>query len=266
MLSPESSIAFYIANYPVKYYSLIMLVAMLLGTFLSYSIAKTYYKDISLNEFLDMLPITIICGILGARIYYVLMDWAYYSNHLIEIFEIYKGGLSIHGAILGGFLGGFCYIKKHKLNLWKYADIFAYGLLLGQIIGRFGNYFNIEAFGKPCHYSNLICLYIPEKYRPIQYLNNDFFHPTFLYEAFFNLIILLILFFVIRKLTKNTDGVIFISYLGLYSLGRFFIEGLRVDSVLNIGSIHIAQIVSFVLVIFSLIMFFDKIKSNKIKP
>lgn len=262
MLSAESSVAFHILNYPIKYYSLCMFFAISMGSILSFFIAKKYYKEISLEVFLDMLPIIILSGILGARLYYVLMDWAFYSKHLIEIFLIYKGGLSIHGAILGGFIGGYCYIKKHKLNLWKYADVFTYGLLLGQTIGRFGNYFNTEAFGKPCYYSDFICLNIPEKYRPIEYLNIEFFHPTFLYEAIFNIIILLILFFVIKKAVQNYDGIVFFSYLGLYSIGRFFIEAIRVDSVLNIGNMHIAQIISLILILFSISMIF-KLKSNK---
>lgn len=253
MLSPESSIAFYVFNYPIRYYSLIMFLAISVGSVLSYVVAKMHKKADS-DVLLDMLPFVILCGVLGARVYYVLLDWAYYSTHVADIFALYKGGLSIHGAIIGGFLGGFYYIKRHNLNLWIYADIFAYGLLLGQAIGRFGNYFNIEAFGKPCYFSSIICLQIPEEYRPIEYQNIEFFHPTFLYEAILNIIILLFLFFIVRKLAKNKSGIVFFSYLGLYSISRFFIESLRLDSVLNIGAFHVAQIVSVFIIILSFVM------------
>lgn len=265
MLSPESNIAFYVGTFGVRYYSLIMFVAILAGSFLSCIIAKKYYPNVSIDKFLDILPIIILSAILGARIYYVFMDWTYYSTHLIEILAIQKGGLSIHGALIGGFLSGYLCIKKYKLDLWQYADIFAYGLLLGQIIGRIGNYFNIEAFGKPCFYSDNLCLYIPEIYRPLAHFQVKYFHPTFLYEMLWNILVLLVLFFIIRKLTKNIDGIIFFSYLILYSIGRFFIEGIRLDSVLNFYGIHIAQIVSIFIIILSIFMICylkNKIKSE----
>ena len=213
---------------------------------------------------MDILPLVIISAIIGARLYYVIMDWTYYSKNLFDIIAIQKGGLSIHGAIIGGFISGSIYVKKHKLNLWAYSDVFAYGLLLGQAIGRFGNYFNIEAFGKPCYFSNLICLQIPQTHRPYEFLHNEYFHPTFLYEAIWNILVLLILFFIIKKAAKNTDGIIFFSYLILYSIGRFFIECLRLDSVLSINGIHIAQIVCILTIFLSILMIYLLIKRKKL--
>ena len=260
MLSPET--AFFIGNFGVKFYSIAMFFAIFFGTLLSCLIAKKYYKDVKIEHILDMLPIVIISAIIGARIYYVTLDWNYYSKSIFEIFALWHGGISIHGALIGGFLGGLYYIKKHKLNLWKYADVFAYGLLLGQSIGRIGNFFNIEAFGKPCNFSDVICLYIPINKRPTEFLNFDYFHPTFLYESLWNIFVLLILFFVIRK-NKTPDGAIFFSYLILYSLGRLFIEQIRLDSVLNIGTIPIAQIVCILTIIISTAMLLILKKSLK---
>lgn len=254
MLSPESAVALNIGNFPLKFYSITMFLAILSGSILSCFIAKKYYKEINIEKFLDMLPIVVISAILGARLYYVILDWGYYSNNLTEIFAIWNGGLSIHGGIIGGFLSGYLYIKKHSLNLWKYADIFTYGLVLGQIIGRLGNFFNIEAFGKPCSFSEILCLYVPLEKRPVGYTHFEFFHPTFLYEMTWNTFVLLVLFFGIRKFTKNIDGLIFFSYLILYSLGRFFIEGLRLDSILTFGNFHIAQLVCVLIILLSVFM------------
>ena len=256
MLSPQSSIAYNIGEFSIRYYSVAMFFAILSGTVLSCIIARKYYKDVLVSNILDILPNVIIGAILGARLYYVLMDFSFYFNYPLEIFAIYKGGLSIHGGILGGFIMGTMYSKKHNLNLWKYADVFSYGIILGQIVGRIGNYFNIEAYGKPCSFSNLICLNIPARYRPLEFLNTEYFHPTFLYEMIWNIFVLLILFFIIRKLAKKYNGIVFFSYLILYSIGRFFIEMIRIDSVLNICGIHIAQIVSLLIILISILMIF----------
>lgn len=262
MLSPESNVAFYIGNFAIKYYSVIMFCAIFAGSVLSCIMAKKYYKTVSVEKFLDVLPVVILSAILGARLYYVLLDLDYYSQHLIEILAIQKGGISIHGALLGGFTGGFLWIKKHHLPLWTYADVFAYGVCLGQIIGRLGNYFNIEAFGRPCYFSKNLCLYIPEYKRPFEFFNVEYFHPTFLYESIWNIFVLLLLIFIVRKLAKNIEGIVFFSYLILYSIGRFFIEGVRLDSVLSVGTIHIAQLVSLVFIVFSFIMIYRFKKQN----
>ncbi len=251
MISPVSSTAFSIGSFPVKFYSLTMFAAIFCGAAFTCFISRKYYKNVDTEKILDILPLIVISAILGARIYYVILDWNYFSSHLGQIFMIWNGGLSIHGALIGGFLAGLWCVKKYKLDLWIYADVFSYGLLLGQAIGRFGNYFNTEAFGKPCFYSQAFCLYVPVLKRPLDYLHFDYFHPAFLYEAIWNLFALLILIFVVRKLAKNTQGVVFFSYLILYSLGRLFVENIRLDSVLNIGKFHVAELVSFFIILFS---------------
>ena len=266
MISPDSAIAFNIkvfgGDFGVRFYSLTMFLAIILGTALSCFIAKKYYKEVNTEKILDMLPVLVICALICARAYYVLLDWSFYSAHPNEILAVYHGGLSIHGAILGGFLGAFFYLKKYTLPIWKYADVCTYGLILGQAIGRLGNYFNTEAFGAPCSWSEKFCLFVPEPKRPLEFLDVEFFHPTFLYEMIWNIFVLLILFFVVRKFAKNYDGVVFFSYLILYSLGRLFIEHLRTDSVLNVGTFHIAEIVSVILILLGLVMICLKIKKN----
>lgn len=239
-----------------------MLMAMLCGGALSCVIAKKYYKNVSVDRIFDILPVIIICAVLGARLYYVALDWGYYSSHLREILAFQNGGLSIHGALLGGFLGGLYCVKKYSLCLWDYADIFSYGLILGQAIGRVGNYFNIEAFGKPCGFSELICLYVPQYKRPEGFFDVAFYHPAFLYEALWNIFTLIFLFFVVRKFSKNVSGVVFFSYLTLYSLGRLLIEHIRLDSVLNIGQWHVAEVVSAFVIVLSVTMIFLRFKKG----
>ena len=228
-----------------------MAISLFVGIFTARLITKKFYPEIKPDAIYDIAPTLIICAILGARIYYCILCWDYYSQNLIEIPELWHGGLSIHGAILGGLIGGTIYALKHKLPILKLCDIFAYGLILGQALGRWGNFFNSEAFGRPTE--NFLKLYIPLAKRPIDYMQYSYFHPTFLYESILNILVFLILFFVVRKLTKGTDGIIFFSYLLLYSIVRILIEQLRIDSVLNVCGIPIAQIVSALIIIISTI-------------
>lgn len=262
MQSPPSSVLVSINGFSIHYYGLIMFCAIAAGILVMRFVAKKYYKDISTEILLDMLPAVILCAILGARLYYVAMDWQYFSRHIGEIFALWHGGISIHGAILGGILSGFVYTKIKKINFLKYADVFAYGLTIGQAIGRFGNYFNCEAFGKPCSIP-FIKLFIPLPYRPYGYESYEYFHPAFLYESLWDIAVFLILFSVIRKITGIKDGVIFFSYLILYSIGRIAIEACRLDSVRNIAGIEIAHIASAVLILAGITGLFFVYKKRK---
>lgn len=250
MQSPPSSVALSIGSYDLHYYGIIMFAAIIVALFVIRTITKKYYKDIDTEIIIDILPVVILCSILGARIYYVLMDFSYFSRHLNEIFAIWNGGMSIHGGILGGIVSGIAMARIKKISFLKYADVFAYGIVIGQAIGRFGNWFNCEAFGRPCTIP-FIKLFIPPAYRPAGYEDIEYFHPAFLYESLWDIFVFLILFFVIRKITGIKDGTIFFSYLILYSTGRMFIEWCRLDSVLNIAGIPVAQIVSVVVLLIS---------------
>lgn len=252
MQSPPSSVLLNINGFSIHYYGLIMFLAIVTALCVMQYIAKRFYRDIDTEILLDILPIIILCSIFGARLYYVLMDFNYFIKNPFEILAVWHGGMSIHGGIIGGILSGLIIAKIKKLNFLKYADIFAYGLILGQAIGRFGNYFNCEAFGKPCSIPYLK-LFIPEQHRPFGYENYEYFHPTFLYESIWNIIVFTILFFAIRKIPNIKDGTIFFSYLILYSIGRIFIETCRLDSVLNIFGLEIAHIVSALIIIIATI-------------
>ena len=259
-----------------------MAASLTISVLIASLITKKFYPKLNSEIIWDISPHIIIGGIIGARAYYCLLGFQYFANHPFETIQLWHGGLSIHGAIIGGLIAGVTYAKKHKLPILKLCDIFTYGLVVGQAIGRWGNFFNSEAFGRPTE--NFLKLYIPIYKRPLEYMQFDYFHPTFLYESILDVCIFLILFFVIRKIIQKTnlnaitrqldeqetedsaqssqltvhssDGIIFFSYLILYSIVRIAIEHIRIDSVLNIYGIPIAQIVSLLIIIVSIISIF----------
>lgn len=261
LVSP-TEIAFNLFGLPIYCYGICMAIAALVGFYVSYFIAKKYYKDvIDADVLFNLVSVVIIAGIICARLYYCIINHAYYTEHFTDILNIRQGGLSIHGGILGGFLAGVIYCKHFKLPIFKMADIIAYGLVLAQAIGRWGNFFNSEAYGLPTN--GFIKVFIPEASRVAGYETFQYFHPTFLYESILNILIFLILFFVIRKLKFKFDGLIFAYYLILYSIVRFYIEGLRLDNIVSIAHLHIAQVVSLIIIVCASL--FIVIKSMKLK-
>lgn len=251
MFASPGEIAFSIGPVPVYYYGIIMALSLFVGLVTVRFIVKKFYPEINPDVIYDISPSIIIGAILSARIYYCILSYGYYSKHLIEIPQIWHGGISMHGAIIGGLICGIIYAKKHKLPILKLCDIFSYGLVLGQALGRWGNFFNSEAFGRPTE--NFLKLYIPIYKRPLEYMQYDYFHPTFLYESILDVCIFLILFFIVRKLTKGKDGAVFFIYLILYSVVRIIVEQIRIDSVLNVWGIPIAQIVSGIIILISIV-------------
>lgn len=240
-----------IGTIPVYYYGIFMALSLTLGVFTASFVTKKFYPSIDPDVIYDISPHIIIAAILGARIYYCILSYPYYIENPLEIIQVWHGGISIHGGIIGGLIGGIIYAKRHKLPILKLCDIFSYGLVLGQALGRWGNFFNSEAFGRPTN--NFLKLYIPIYKRPLEYMQYSYFHPTFLYESILDVCIFLILFFVIRKLCKNIDGIVFFSYLILYSIARIIVEQVRIDSVLDIFGIPIAQIASVLIILISII-------------
>ena len=240
-----------IGRLEIRWYSVLIIT----GIFLSYYIARRRAEKEGVNpEHLDeVLVYGIIAGVIGARIYYVAFRWDYYSKNCSEIFKIWHGGLAIHGAIIAAILTGFLYTRLKKnvsFTFLQGLDIFTGVLPLGQAIGRWGNFFNYEAFGVP---TNLPWkMFVPEKFRPMKFRNQDFFHPTFLYESLWDLFVFYALTVYYRKYRKRF-GEVTALYLILYSIGRFFIEGLRVDS-LMLGNYRIAKIISLVFIAIGIIL------------
>lgn len=229
----------------IRWYGLLIATAVLIGISLSQYLAKRRHVNPDLLG--DLVIWLVIGAIPAARLYYVLFEWSEYAKNPGKIIAIWEGGIAIHGAILGGTIATLIFARINKISFWQLADLVAPSLILGQAIGRWGNFFNSEAFGRP---TNLPWkLFIPLERRPLGYENFDYFHPTFLYESVWNLIVfglLLTLFFrSLQGKPRLKTGTIFLIYLVTYSLGRFWIEGLRTDS-LMFGPIRMAQVVSLV--------------------
>lgn len=261
MFVSPGQVAFQVGSVTIFWYGLCMACAILLGIFTSVKIAAKFYPKANIEAFYDLMFYVLIGGIIGARLYFVAFDWSYFGSHFADIPKLWTGGLSIHGAILGGFLVGLFYVKKQKLNLWMYADITAFGLCVGQIVGRLGNFFNSEAFGAP---TNLPWkLYIPLFNRPEGYEHFEYFHPTFLYEMVANAFIVLLLFSILKNRPQREYGMVFFLYLILYSIARILIECIRIDSVFNLAGVPIAIWMSGALVFAGLVGLFAILRKKK---
>lgn len=241
-------------------------ITMLLGVVLGGSITYLELKRLKLDKeyFFNMLFYVIIFGFLGARLYYVLFNLDYYLANPMEILAIWNGGLAIHGGIIGGVITIFAYGKKHKKKLneiIKYIDICTFGVILGQIIGRWGNFFNSEAHGPATTRLFLEKINIPEFIINGMYIDGVYYHPTFLYESVFNLLGLIILL-IVRKKSNLKTGMLLSIYLIWYSIVRFFIESLRTDS-LMLGSLKMAQVTSIILIIIGIIIFIVSLKKGE---
>jgi phosphatidylglycerol---prolipoprotein diacylglyceryl transferase len=229
----------------IRWYGLLIASAVLIGVTLSQYLAKRRHVN---PELLSDLSIWLVIGAIPvARIYYVLFQWSEYAQHAERIIAIWQGGIAIHGAIIGGVVAALIFAKLRQISFWQLADLVAPSLILGQAIGRWGNFFNSEAFGAP---TNLPWkLFIPPEHRPSDFADVAYFHPTFLYESVWNLMVfglLMALFFrALQGKPSLKPGTLFLVYLPAYSLGRLWIEGLRTDS-LMLGPLRIAQVVSLI--------------------
>lgn len=249
----------------VRWYGLLIASAVLLGVTLSQYLARK--RKVNPETIGDLAIWLVIGAIPAARLYYVLFEWETYAQQPEQIIAIWRGGIAIHGAILGGLLAALIFCRMQKFSFWQMADLVAPSLALGQAIGRWGNFFNSEAFGDP---TNLPWkLYIPPQNRPPAYMNYEYFHPTFLYESLWNLMvfgILLTLFFRdLKGRPKLKAGTLFLVYLVVYSCGRIWIEGLRTDS-LMFGPLKMAQIVSLIAIASGAIGLFVLYKLNRPLP
>ena len=226
----------------IRWYGVLIASAMALGLWLAAREATR--RGESPDELLKAAELALICGLVGARLYYVLFNLDYYQTQpWWRTFAVWEGGLAIHGGLIAGMLAGGAYAWIRGLPILTYLDIVAPSLVLGQAIGRWGNFFNEEAFGGPTELPWK--LFISEPRRPPAFVDHQFFHPTFLYESLWNVGTFLVLYLLLRRRLERAPGSLFLAYVGLYSLGRFWVEGLRTDS-LMLGSLRVAQLVSVV--------------------
>lgn len=239
-------ICFRIFGFPVYNYGITMALACFVGVYISYLMFKKYNSDKDYEIIWDFAVWILLFGIIGARLYYCFLNYEYYAHFPLQIMNIRQGGLSVHGGIIGGVLAIMVGARKYKLPLLNLLDSFACGTCLAQAVGRWGNFFNSEAFGYP---TNLPWkLYIPIEHRPSQYIDYEFFHPTFLYEGILDVLLFAVLYFCMKKFAKLRSGATFGFYLILYSVIRLFVESFRVDSALDVLGVPIAKIVSVILI------------------
>ncbi|APB33031.1 Prolipoprotein diacylglyceryl transferase [Gloeomargarita lithophora Alchichica-D10] len=224
----------------LRWYGLLIGSAVLLGLNLSQFLAKK--RQLDPNLIADLSLALVIFALVGARLYYVVFQWSYYRQNPLEIVALWHGGLAIHGAILAGLATTWFYARQQKVSLWQLTDLLAPSLALGQMIGRWGNFFNSEAFGVPTDLPWK--LYIPYEHRPPELRQFEYFHPTFLYESLWNLLVLILLLNLFFRYPRLRPGTLTLVYFVAYSVGRLVIEGLRTDS-LMLGWLRIAQVVSF---------------------
>ncbi|MEW5819644.1 MAG: prolipoprotein diacylglyceryl transferase [Cyanobacteriota bacterium] len=253
------AVAFELGPFTIHWYGILIAIAFIVALLICCHVAKE--KNENPDNFTDLATYVLIFAIIGARLYYVIFNFSDYENDIISIFKIWQGGLAIHGGIIGGLIAGFVFTKVKKLSFPKYCDITCLGLIIGQAIGRWGNFFNSEAFGTPADLPWK--LYIPPDKRPAEFLYDSYFHPTFLYESLWNFIVFFILYFALRKPLNKYNGALFFCYMGLYSLGRFFIEGLRTDSLMVFNLFRTAQVISILFIVISAISLFFILRKNK---
>ncbi len=237
-------IAFEVFGIAVRWYGILISSGMIIGTILALREAKRLGLDE--NLIIDFILVMIPSAIIGARLYYVIFDWSQYNGDVMRMINIREGGLAIHGGVIGGVIAGIIYTRVKKIDFWQLADIIAPSLILGQSIGRWGNFINQEAHGGPTDLPWGIMV------------DGVKVHPTFLYESIWNFAIFIFLMSYRKK--KKFDGELFYIYLVLYSVGRFFIEGMRTDS-LMMGPLRVAQVLSLTLIlIFGFLLFRNRRK------
>lgn len=272
-LNPGKS--FTVFGIEIAYYGVIIALGMLAGALVAYREAKKTGQKV--DDYIDFTLYTLIAAIIGARIYYVIFEWDYYSAHPLEIFNLRAGGLAIYGGVLASVLTLFIFTKVKKLKFWLMADTAVQGLIIGQIIGRWGNFFNREAFGG--YTDSLFAMQLPvseakgitqeliEHLVTVDGVSYVQVHPTFLYEGTWNL--LLFIGICLYKRHKKFDGEIFAIYLMGYGVGRFIIEGLRTDQLVikALGGMAASQVLSIILIVLAAaFVIYNRVQLKKRTP
>ncbi|CXH58559.1 prolipoprotein diacylglyceryl transferase [Staphylococcus aureus] len=251
-------VAFNLGPLSVRWYGIIIAVGILLGYFVAQRalVKAGLHKD----TLVDIIFYSALFGFIAARIYFVIFQWPYYAENPSEIIKIWHGGIAIHGGLIGGFIAGVIVCKVKNSNPFQIGDIVAPSIILAQGIGRWGNFMNHEAHGGPVSRAFLEQLHLPNFIIENMYINGQYYHPTFLYESIWDVAGFIILVN-IRKHLKL--GETFFLYLTWYSIGRFFIEGLRTDSLMLTSNIRVAQLVSILLILISIsLIVYRRIKYN----
>jgi len=232
----------------IRFYGLMYVIAILVGTYLIKKEVRRKGIGLTDDDVMNFILGTVLAGIIGARLYYVVFNLDYYLANPKEIPAVWHGGLAFHGGLIGGLMFAYVYLKRHDIKFWQMADIVAPSIILGQAFGRFGNFMNGDAHGRPTTLPWGI-VFPSESIAGAEFPNTPL-HPVMLYEMAINLSIFFFLWFVLRK-REYKNGFIFAAYIALYSFGRFIVESFRADS-LMMGPLRAAQVVSLTIAIVAL--------------
>jgi len=239
MIASPGAIAFTIGPITVRWYGILMASAIAIGLWIAHRQAEK--EHLPADDLVRVAQWAIVAGLVGARAYEVAFNWDYYGRYPAKILAVWEGGLAIHGGLIVGFLVGVALAVRWRVPVLRGLDVAAPSVVLGQAIGRWGNFFNEEAYGRPTDLPWK--LYISPGHRPAEYPGDSYFHPTFLYESLWDLAVFAVLVLWLRPRYRGRPGAIFFWYIGLYSVGRFAIEGLRMDS-FWVAGFRVAQVAS----------------------
>ncbi|MGH7299697.1 MAG: prolipoprotein diacylglyceryl transferase [Candidatus Rokuibacteriota bacterium] len=239
MFASPGAIALELGPLQIRWYGILMATAILVGFWLVHR--RAVQEGLPADDILRAGQWGVVAGLVGARLYEVVFNWDYYGRVPWKIIAVWEGGLAIHGGLIVGPLVGALLAWKWAVPVLRALDVIAPSMVLGQAIGRWGNFFNEEAFGAPTDLPWK--LYISPPHRPPDFQRFDFFHPTFLYESLWDLLVFAVLVLWLRPRIGRHPGAVFFAYIGLYSVGRFFIEALRLDS-FWVAGFRVAQLAS----------------------
>lgn len=240
-------VAFNLFGIDIMWYAVLIMTGVVFGLIVARINTSRKDLNLSFDDFLDAFLYAFPLAIVGARLYYVIFEWDQYKDNLIQILNVRGGGLAIHGGLIGAVIGVLIYKftkKKTTDYMLSLADAAAPGLILAQGVGRWGNFINREAHGGPV--TQEFIARFPKIIQDGMYINGQYYHPTFLYESLWNLSMAVVLLILFWRRKKHHQGTVIAWYMILYSLGRFFIEGLRTDS-LYVGGLRTAQVISILM-------------------
>ena len=239
-----------IGPFNIYWYSVLIVLSVIIGMY--FSLKEASKNGLGKDFLYDMIFYLIPVGIIGARLYYVIFNFSIFKVNLLDIFKVWEGGLAIYGTVIAAIIFIVLYCKKKGKNIFLTLDTLAPYLILGQAVGRWGNFINKEAHGAITTYENLKNMYLPKFIIEGMYINGSYYIPTFLYESLWNILGFIILVIIRRKNKYKNKGLLVFSYFIWYGIGRFFVEGLRTDS-LYLGNFRISQLVSIVLILIGII-------------
>jgi len=248
VLSSPGAIAFQLGPIVIRWYGILMATAIVVGLWVGYRQAKR--EGLPADDIISVGQWAILVGLLGARLYEVVFNWDYYGRFPWKIIAVWEGGLAMHGGLIVGPLFGVWLAKRKRLPILRGLDVVGPSMVLGQAIGRWGNFFNEEAFGRPTDLPWK--LYISPDHRPLGYGQFEYFHPAFLYESLWDFAVFLMLIAWLRPRLRAYPGALFFAYIGLYSMGRFAIEAIRLDS-FWVGPFRVPQLASVVGIIVAVV-------------